>query len=114
MSDLSKYLQLERELKQYREILNRASVAMRDNEVSNYPIFVAHKQEVELGLKLIEQDNEKFLWSINISSLEEFVAKQVIVSEKLEEFKKVFKKPDDQLCIFVISELGAAFVYLPI
>jgi len=114
MSDLSKYLQLERELKRYREILSRASTAMRDQEVSDYPIFVAHKQEVELGLKLIEQDDEKFVWSINISSLEEFVAKQVITTDKIEEFKKVYKDPDDQLCIFVISELGASFVYLPI
>ena len=67
-----------------------------------------------MPIKLIEQDDEKFIWSINISSLEEFVAKQVISSEKLEEFKKVYKSPDDHLCIFVISELGAAFIYLPI
>ncbi len=114
MSDLSKYLQLERELKAYVKILSQASVAMRDNDVSDYPIFVAHKQEIELGLKLIDRDDKKHIWSINISSLEEFTAKSVILPEKIEDFKKVYKDPDVQLCIFVLSELGASFVYLPI
>ncbi len=114
MSKLSKYLQLERELKTYREILDKASRAMRDNDVSEYPIFVAHKQEIELGIKLIEAREGKYIWSINISSLEEFVAKSVILPEKIEQFREVYKDPDAQLCIFVLSELGASFVYIPI
>lgn len=112
----SKYLQLERELNQYNEFLANASLAMRDNEVSNYPIFVAFKDkiEIELGLKLIEKSAKIREWNINISSLEEFVAKSLILADKVEDFKKVYKDPNDALCLFVLSELGASFIYLPI
>ena len=112
----SKYLQLEKELNHYNEFLANASRAMRDNDVSNYPIFVAFKDqiEIELGLKLIEKTERKSEWNIHISSLEEFVAKSLIMSEKIDDFKKVYKDPDESLCIFVLSELGASFIYLPI
>lgn len=114
MSKTQKFLQLENELKPYREVLKRASEAMRDNEVSNYPIFVAHKNELEVGLVLIDKNMKGFKWTINVSSLEEFVAKSIVHPEKIEDFKKVFKDPDSHICFFVLSELGAQFVYIPI
>ncbi|NJL74411.1 MAG: hypothetical protein HC892_04550 [Saprospiraceae bacterium] len=52
-------------------------------------------------------------WSINISSLEEFVVKQLIEVHKIDDFRRVYKDPKHHLCFFVLSELGATFNFIP-
>ena len=108
-----KFLQLEEELKGFREILNRASNEMRNQDLTNYPIFVVHQQELVLGVQIVDREKTKSNWDIHASTLEEFTYKNLIRPEKLDEFKKVFKDPDDYFCIFVVSELGAQFIFLP-
>jgi len=52
-------------------------------------------------------------WLINASTLEEFVTKQIILNEKVSDFKKIYKSPDQHLCLFLIEKSGATFVFLP-
>jgi len=108
-----KFLQLEQELQVYRQMMSEALQIVLDKEVTKYPIFIAHQQELELGIVLADKEKVKGNWTIHVSSLEEFVAKQIIFEQKIEEFKKSYKSPSDHLCVFVLSELGAQFVYLP-
>ena len=112
MSTAAQYLQLETELKPYREVLGKAADAVVTQNVSNYPIFVVHQQVMDMGIPIIEKDGRQKKWSVNVSSLEEFVTKQIIQPEKVEEFKKVYKDPEVSLCLFVLSELGASFIFL--
>lgn len=111
--DFEKYLQLEDDLRRYRKALNEALEIMLDQEVSNYPIFIIHQQELEMGVKLIEASPETGIWSVHASSLEEFVVKQIIEEAKIPEFQSIFKKHQEHFCLFVLSELGAQFIYYP-
>lgn len=105
---------LEQEMEPYRKIMTQASEVILAKEVTKYPVFVAHQQEIELGIEISKQDELKGLkWSIHASSLEEFVAKQIIHPDKVDEFKTNFKSTDTYVCAFVLSELGAKFVFLP-
>lgn len=113
MSTTTQYLQLEEELKPYREILGKAADAVVTQEVSDYPIFVVHQQIMDMGIQIIEKDNGLKKWSVNVSSLEEFVTKQIIQPERVENFKSVYKDPEVSLCLFVLSELGASFIFIP-
>ncbi len=108
-----KFLQLEQELEIYRKMMAEAVEIILDKEVSKYPIFVAHQQELELGIILADKEKMQGNWNIHASSLEEFVAKQIIFEDKIEEFKKSYKNPKEHLCLFVLSELGAQFIYMP-
>jgi hypothetical protein len=45
--------------------------------------------------------------------LEEFVTKQLIAEEKVEDFQTLFRYHQNDLCLFVLSELGANFIFLP-
>ena len=83
-----------------------------DQDVSKYPIFVVHQHIVEVGIPLFEEDKPG-KWFINASSLEEFVSKQLIEENKLDSFRTVYKDPNKYLCLFVLSELGANFIFLP-
>lgn len=107
----SEFARLEKELDGFREIMAMASDSILDNEVSRYPIFVAHQHQLEIGVPLTIEREAK--WEIHASSLEEFVAKQIIESHKLDSFRTIYKDPRKFHCIFVVNELGANFVMIP-
>ncbi len=104
---------LEKELKAYKALLGQAADTILDQEVSNYPIFVLHQQGVSIGLPLVESEGDKVPWSVNASTLEELATKKVISMEKVEDFKGVYHDPRAFLCLFVLSDSGADFVFLP-
>jgi len=113
MSELEKFLQLEEQLKPYIKMMTQAADTVVVQEVSKYPIFVVHQQEVNIGIPLLDKDTNKTTWSINASTLEEFVSKQIVFEDKVDEFRKNYKSQEEYLCIFALSELGAQFIYLP-
>ena len=104
---------LEKELQPYKKLLGEAADRIMDQEVSKYPIFVAHQYEVDIGVLLVDRDQSEGNWSINASSLEEFATKNIIRSDRIENFREVYKDPLQHLCFFVLSEMGANFVFLP-
>lgn len=108
-----KYLQLEEDLRRYRKALNNALEIMLDQEISNYPIFILHQQELAMGVNFIEAGENTGIWSVNASSLEEFALKELIEPDKVEEFQKNYKEHPDNFCLFVLSELGAQFIFYP-
>lgn len=113
MSDRLKYKVLEGELLPYVPLLGKAADTILNEDVSEYPIFVAHQHQIEIGIPLIDKAQTKGNWSLNASTLEEFVSKQVIQPEKIDPFKSVYKDPEESVCLFVLSELGATFIFLP-
>ena len=112
MSKSERFLTLEQELQPYKKMMADAADIILDQDVSNYPIFIAHQQEFDMGIVLTSV-NEKSKWAIHASSLEEFVSKQIVFPDRIEEFKSNFKDPSESLCIFVLSELGAQFLFIP-
>jgi tRNA A58 N-methylase Trm61 len=114
MGKTEKLIALEQELKIYVKAMKEAAQIIIDEDVSNYPIFVAHQQEVEIGIQLIKAGDGSGVWNIHASTLEEFVSKNIIFEEKLNEFKSSYKSPGSHVCVFVLSELGATFNYLKI
>lgn len=94
--------------------MTQAAQVILDNDVSKYPIMVAHQQEVELGMPIYKkEDHKNAKWSIHASTLEEFVSKQLIFEDKVKDFKENYKTVDSSICVFVLSELGAEFIFIP-
>lgn len=113
MSNQISYKLLGAELAPYLQMLGEAADTVRDKEVSDFPIFVVHQHEVAVGIPLVKHDEVKTNWSVNASSLEEFVSKRLIQEDKMGDFQRVYKDPEVYLCMFVLSELGANFIWLP-
>lgn len=107
-----KFLLLEEELKVYRNAMNKALDIIQAKGVTEYPIFVAHQDTFDAGIPIINRYNVNGNWNINVSSLEEFVEKKLILKSKVAAFKKSYKSTDDFICFFVLSELGAQFIFL--
>lgn len=108
------FIALEQSLNQYQAVLAKAAELVLQCAVTKYPIFVFYQEpEVEIGVMLVDRKLNKGLWNIRVSSLEEFREKGLITARKEQNFKSSYKDPADYHCIFVMSELGAQFIYLP-
>ncbi len=105
--------QIEREIRQYVPVLAKAADAVLDQEISNYPIFIVHQGELEVGVNVIDPQKMPSNWTIDLSILEEFAAKQIIKPENIANFRKVYKDPQTNLCLFILSEIGANFIFIP-
>ncbi len=113
MSDRLKMRMLEKELEPYAGLLSQAAQTIIDADVSLYPIFVVHQHEMDMGILLIAKEAFDGNWSVNASSLEEFVTKNIIEPDKIDGFRKVYKEKTNELCLFVLSELGPQFIFIP-
>ncbi|PRD46376.1 hypothetical protein [Sphingobacterium haloxyli] len=78
-----------------------------------YPIFIAHQHEVSIGELLLNKDELNTQWTINVSSLEEFVDRGLVKEDRKDYFMKHFKSSDEYMCLFVIIPEGANFVFYP-
>lgn len=113
MDTQDQFTQLQGELRPFLVMLSQAADAILDQDVSSYPIFVVHRTELGIGLPLVEQAEDADQWSINASTLEELVTRQLIQESKVPGFRNVYKNPRKFLCLLVLQEDGASFVFMP-
>ncbi|WP_158989838.1 hypothetical protein [Mucilaginibacter sp. L196] len=109
----SPLLSLEIDLKLFNESIREVAIEIMVEGLSRYPIFVAHQHEVALGEMILDKDDINSDWSINASTLEEFMERGIIKKELKQRFIDTYKKPEDFMCIFVIVPEGANFVFFP-
>ncbi len=105
--------ELERDLSKYRPMFRNATDAIIEQDVSNYPIYVAHKDNPVLGINLLDNNKSNTFWSFTASTLEEFATKQIIEMAKVDDFKKVYKNPKEFICVFILDQSGGQFIFYP-
>lgn len=104
---------LEADLKVYSDSIKEVAIEIMAEGISLYPIFVAHQHEVKLGEMILDKDELNMSWTIQASTIEEFVERGIIHPEKKDKFIKQFKEPGDFMCLFVIVPEGANFIFFP-
>lgn len=104
---------LERDLKTYDGSMKDVAITIMMEGISSYPIFIAHQHEVKLGEVILDHRELNTDWTINASTLEEFIEAGVIKKEFKDRFLRSYKKPEDYMCVFAIVPEGANFVYYP-
>lgn len=97
----------------YSESIKEISTEMIAEGYTLYPVFIAHQHEVSLGELILDKSELGTNWSINASSIEEFVEKGVIQEDRRDYFEKNFKKAAHFMCLFVVVPEGANFVFYP-
>lgn len=106
---------LEKQLQPFLLLLVKAANAVKDQEISNYPLFVVYQEEeaAGLGLPVVSAEATPDKWSINVSTLEELAAKKVVAMENVERFTAVYKTNEGAICCLVWHEGNAQFVFVP-
>ncbi|SMC82471.1 hypothetical protein [Pedobacter nyackensis] len=109
----SPLVSLEKDLELYADSLKEVAIEIKVEGISANPIFIAHQHTVSIGEVILDRKELNTEWTIQVSTLEEFVQKGIINPEKKTLFLKSYKKPEDYMCVFVIVPEGANFIYYP-
>lgn len=109
----SPLVSLEPDLKLFNESIHEVAVEIMVEGLSNYPIFIAHQHELNLGEVILDRRDLNTEWSIHASTMEEFLEKGIIKAVLKERFIKSYKNPNDFMCVFVVVPEGANFIYYP-
>jgi hypothetical protein len=109
----SPLVSLERDLKFFYESIREVAVEIMVEGLSNYPVFIAHQHELNLGELILDRNDLNTEWSIHASTLEEFVDKGVIKPILKDRFVNTYKDPYEYMCLFVVVPEGANFVFYP-
>ena len=80
---------------------------------SQYPIFIAHQAEVSLGEVILDREELQTNFTYQASILEDFVTKNIIKANNVEKFNTAFKDPKKFCCIFLVTEYGGQFIFVP-
>jgi hypothetical protein len=95
------------------DTLKEAAYQIKTRGFSDYPVFPISKVETPIGKLLIGRHELGLQWNYYITYIDEFVQRKLIAAEKLEDFKKAFKDPNEFCCLFVIDEEFTNFVFIP-
>jgi hypothetical protein len=109
----SPLVSLEKDLSFYAESIKEVAVEIMVEGISSHPIFIAHQHEVNIGEMILNKDDLNTDWTIQASTLEEFIQKGIIHPDRKEQFLKSYKKPENFMCVFAIVPEGANFIYFP-
>jgi hypothetical protein len=77
------------------------------------PIFPISKEENPIGQLLIDKNQFQLTWNYYASFLDEFIQRELVATEKVEQFKTNYKDPDEFCCLFVIDKAFTNFVFIP-
>lgn len=107
--------QLQTDLQTYLPLLQQAAETVRDENVSNYPLFVAYRGEetAAIGLPVIQQSEGGSAWTVNVTTLEELVARKVVALANIDGFRQVYKEHTGKLCFLIWDEGEARFAFVP-
>lgn len=109
-----KYLgQITEDFVKVSETLKEASYQIRRRGFSDYPIFPISKEEIPIGQLLIGKYDLDLAWNYYASFLDEFVQRELVDKEKIEDFNETYKDPDEFCCLFIVDADFTRFVYIP-
>lgn len=111
---LKSYLNtLRLDLNFYKDSIREVSQDIISEGFSQYPIFIAHQAEVKLGEVILDREELGTNFTIQATTLEDLVDKKVVLSANVARFKAAYKDPEKHCCIFLVTEHGAQFVFVP-
>ncbi len=108
----SNLVQIQDDLRVFETMFNTAIDAVHIQDVSHYPILIAHQEDtIALGLPIIKRSDAASHYDYALSTLEELVGKNVVAQEKVNDFIEKYKASGDSYCILVMIDEIATFAF---
>ena len=93
--------------------IKEASYQIRKRGFSDFPVFIISKTEISIGQLLYKKEEIGTNWNYFVTYLDELIQRKIIEKEKVEEFKKTYKNPEEYCCLLVIDTDFVNFVFIP-
>jgi hypothetical protein len=98
----------------YQGMLKEVSADILTEGFSKYPVFIAHQEPIKLGEMIIDASEYSRSYNISATVLEELLERNIVTKEREQSFKDAYKNPNQFLCILLVTDKGASFVFVPI
>jgi len=105
--------QFREDIHHFHHLLEEAFEGVIHEDVSKYPVFIFHREDVHMGLLIYDRFANGDNWSVNVSTLEEFYIKGLVTIEKVEEIKQKITGNPPQYCCLVLSGEEGSIVFIP-
>lgn len=105
--------QLEQDIKALKKELNETVKAIVDGGYSEFPILLAHADDLTIAQRVIERDIYQTHFHFSASTLEELVSRKIILEEKHLDFEKQMKANKESFCILLVHPDSMKFVFSP-
>jgi hypothetical protein len=102
---------LDGDIKMLKKELNETVKAIVDGDYSKFPILLAHEEDIAIAQKVIDNKEYKTSFSFSASTMEELVARNIILDDKKEAFEKQFLAQKDSFCILLVHKESMKFVF---
>lgn len=100
------------DVQQYHALMHEAFDSVINEQVSRYPVFIFHQQDVTVGIPVADRHQVASDWSVNVSTLEEFYIKGLVTIQQVDEIKAKINGQPPMFCCLVLSEQEASLVFL--
>lgn len=108
------YGELEKVLKKMRNSLTEAADTIRNENISNYPIIIVSRNDIELGIPLFTSANNEGGWFFRATTLEELHTKNIVNADALDNFRQLYKaRAADLCCLIPDAEGKLEFSFIP-
>jgi hypothetical protein len=104
---------LEQDLKLYNDAIREVAFDILNENLSEFPVFIAHQHQLSIGHMFLDKEELNTRWSLNASTMEELIERKLIASEREPYFIRNYKDPKLFICLLVIVNEGANFVFYP-
>lgn len=101
------------DLKIYNDMIQEVSLDLIAEGFTQYPIFIATQQEIKMGELTLDKEDYAANFSIYTTTLEEMIERKLILESKKEEFIKTYKDPKKSMCVMLLTDKIASFVFVP-
>ncbi len=105
---------LQNDLKTLSSELKETADTIIEEGYSNYPILIAHVQELRIAEQIIDSALHQTAYYFSASTLEELIKEKVILSERKGDFETQFKNNKDQYCVLLLHPDVMRFVFTPL
>ncbi|HMG89993.1 MAG TPA: hypothetical protein VK589_08030 [Chryseolinea sp.] len=78
-----------------------------------FPVFPICKEVQPIGQLLLKRHVHSTTWNYYASFLDEFLQRELIAANGIQDFKDAYKDPDEFCCLFVIDLQFTNFVFIP-
>ena len=102
---------LDGDIKMLKKELNETVKAIVDGGYSKLPILLAHEEEIAIAQKVIDKKEYQTSFSFSASTMEELVARKIILDEKKSAFEKQFEAQSDSFCILLVHKESMKFIF---
>lgn len=99
------------DIKMLKKELNETVKAIVDGGYSKFPILLAHEEEIAIAQKVIDKKEYQTSFSFSASTMEELVARKIILDEKKSAFEKQFVAQSDSFCILLVHKESMKFIF---